>query len=327
MDFAWTEEERVLYEQTRKFAAGPLQRELGDANGFDVEQRYRRAWRLCANQGVLAASVPRESGGLGLGALATARLFEAMGAGCAEQGFVFSVAAHLFACVMPVVESGSAEVKKRFLPGLIDGTRIAGNAISESSAGSDVHALDTEAVRSDDGFYRVTGEKNYVTNGPVADVYLVYGKTNPAAGFLGISAFLIERETAGVTAGAAFDKIGLQHAHTGSVYFDGCRVPSDQLVGGEGEGAAVFRRSMHWERTCLFASYVGAMERGVNQCVEYARSRKQFGKAIGSFQAVSHRISEMKLRLEAARLLLYRACWLMDHGGGTLRRRKQSPLP
>jgi alkylation response protein AidB-like acyl-CoA dehydrogenase len=160
----------------------------------------------------------------------------------------------------------------------------------------------------------LNGTKTYVTNGPVADVIVAYAVTNPKHGYLGISAFAVESTTPGVIRGQPFQKMGLHGATIGQIYFQDCRVPAASLLGKEGGGAAVFNGSMRWERACLFALYLGAMEDELAATIDHARSRKQGGKSIAKYQAVSHRIVEMKLRLEAARLLLYRACWSSDSG-------------
>jgi alkylation response protein AidB-like acyl-CoA dehydrogenase len=185
--------------------------------------------------------------------------------------------------------------------------------MTEAEAGSDIQRLATRATR-DGETYVLDGVKAYVTNGPVADVYLIYATTNPAHGYLGLSAFLVARDTPGLRIGKPLAKVGLESSPTGSLYLDECRIPVESRLGDEGAGTKIFQRAMAWERACLFGIYVGAMQRELALCVEHASSRRQFGKAIGKFQAVSHRIADMQLRLEAARLLLYRACWLHDEG-------------
>ena len=206
---------------------------------------------------------------------------------------------------------GSAHLKSSVLPQLASGEYLGANAISETDAGSDVFALKTRAVR-DGADYVVTGVKNYVTNGPIADIFLVYAFTEPSHGYLGVSAFAIPRQSPGLVVGGRFEKVGLRSAPMSSIYLENCRVPASHLVGEEGQGALIFKASMLWERACLFAAYLGMMDRQLEETIAFAKARRQFGKPIGQYQAVSHRISEMKLRLESARLLLHRACWLKD---------------
>jgi len=308
MDFGWTPEQDDLYQRAVAFARERLNCPVGQEGAFPLER-----WRAAGEFGLLGLPVPPTYGGLGLDALTTARVTEAFGYGCEDTGFVFSALAHLFACVMPLLEHGTEEQRQAFLPRLCSGEAVGANAISEPEAGSDVLALKTRAVRDGDD-YVLTGTKSYVSNGPIADVLLVYGVTNPAHGFLGLSAFLVEKGTPGLTVGPPFEKMGLDTSPIAPVYLEECRVPARQRLGAEGRGAAIFRGSMQWERACLFAAYVGVMQRQLERTVDFARQRRQFGKPIGKNQAVSHRVVDMKLRLESARLMLYRACWLMARG-------------
>jgi alkylation response protein AidB-like acyl-CoA dehydrogenase len=283
-------------------------KEQEQTHSFDIEQ-----WRLCGKQGLFSMCVPEFYGGMGFDALTTARLIEALGRGCEDSGLVFSVAAHLFACVMPIVDHGTKELKEKMLPRLCSGEWVGANAITESEAGSDVFALKTRAVREGDT-YILKGTKEYVTNGPIADTIIVYATINPAYGYLGVTAFVVEKETPGLTVGKPYGKMGLTSSPISSLYLGDCRIPENHRLGAEGQGGQVFKSSMRWERTCLFALYLGMMERQLEKTIAYARERRQFGKAISKNQAISHRIADMKLRLEAARMLLYRACWLVDHG-------------
>jgi alkylation response protein AidB-like acyl-CoA dehydrogenase len=307
MDFSWSGEDQELYERALLFSRENL-RATAKNSGFS-----RALFRRAGDFGFLGLSVANKHGGLGLGALRTSRLVEALGNGCDDMGLVFCVCAHLFACVMPIADNGTEAQLDRWLPRLVRGDWVGANAITESEAGSDVFALRTRATPTENGF-RLDGVKSYVTNGPAADLFLVYASTKPAHGYMGVSAFVVERETPGLTIGQPFEKMGLHSAPMCPIYMEGCEVPRSALLGAEGKGAAVFNGSMAWERACLFAAYVGSMERQLEQTVTYAKSRKQFGKAIAKYQAVAHRITGMSQRLEAARLLLYRACWLKDQG-------------
>ncbi len=309
MDFGWSAAEEELHDKALAFCRDHLSKRPRGVGG----NLPREAWDACGGFGLLGLSVPSEYGGSGLGALATAHVLEAFGRATEDTGLLFAASAHLFACAMPIVESGSEALKSRYLPGLASGAKVGANAITESEAGSDVFALQTNAVREGSS-YRLNGAKSYVTNSPAADVFLVYAVTNRAHGYMGISAFVVPRETKGLVVGQPFHKMGLESAPIAPVYFEDCVVGEDALLGAEGQGALLFTRSMGWERACLFALYLGVMDRHLELAVEHARSRKQGKKAIGKNQAVSHRIADMKLRLDAARLLLYRACWAHDTG-------------
>lgn len=277
----------------------------------------RAQWKACADFGILGLPVPRDQGGLGLGALGTAVVLEELGRGADDLGFCFAMAAHMFACVCPVMDHGSDEQRRRYLPGLIDGSVIGANAITEAGAGTDAYALKTAAVRTATG-YALTGTKSYVTNGPWADLFVVYGTVNPKHGFMGVSGFLIPRGTPGLTVGKGFEKMGLDGSSIGQLYLDGCEVTEAQRLGAEGGGAAIFTRSMLWERGCLFALYVGSTQALLDRTVAWAKERKQYKQSIGKFQAISHALADVKVRLEAARLLLYRACWAFDRGDDAL---------
>ena len=314
MDFSWTREEADLYEAALDFARSL--RAAGDEPG-DAKRRGHpfatTRWERCAEFGLTGLSVPTELGGLGLPALTTARVVEAFGRGIDDSGLLFSASAHLFAVTMPIVLHAATELRDEVVPKLASGEWIGANAITEPGAGSDTSELATRAVREGDG-YRITGEKSYVTNGPVADAYLVYATTSPRAGYLGQSAFCVSRDTPGLTVSGPIEKTGLTGSPLASIHLDGCYVPARCRLGREGQGARIFAHSMAWERACLFGAFVGAMERSLDRCVDYACTREQRGRPLIGHQAVSHRIAEMKRRLEGARLLLYRACWTHDRG-------------
>jgi L-prolyl-PCP dehydrogenase len=306
MDFSWSQEQDERYAQVLAEVQHTLPTR---SNPFWT----RAQWQQCGEMHLSGLCVPEHYGGGGYDALTTARMIEAFGRGCEDLGLVFSLAAHLFACAMPIAEHAEEALKSRFLPGLCDGTLIGANAITEAEAGSDIFALKTRATRDGD-VYILNGQKSYVSNGPVADLFVTYAVTNPVHGYLGITGFLVERDTPGLVIGEPFHKIGLTSTPACQVSFESCRVPAAHRLGREGQGAEVFTRSMQWERACLFAAYVGQMERQLEQTIAYAKERRQFGKALGKHQAVAHRLAAMKLRLESARLLLYRACWSFAQG-------------
>ncbi|MEV7414861.1 acyl-CoA dehydrogenase family protein [Streptomyces sp. NPDC089919] len=313
MEFSWTAGQQARYEDVLAATRDAFPRPDG-AGAAEPGFFRREDWLKLGEIGMLGASLPTAYGGQGLGALDTARVVEAVGRGCTDTGLVFGAAAHTFACAMPLLGFGSEPVKKRLLPELAAGTLIAANAMTEPDAGSDSSRLSVVARPVDGGFV-LDGTKSFVTNGPMADVYVAYATVNPKMGFLGVTGVVVERGTPGLLVGEPFEKMGMASAPAGRITFQDCFVPQENVLGGAGQGAAIFQYSMGWERACLFALYVGLLDRLVEQCVAHARERRQFGRRIAEFQAVSHRIVDMKLRLESARLLLYRACWEMDRGG------------
>ena len=273
----------------------------------------RQVWNEAAAFGLAGLPIPEDLGGSGLDAVDTALVIEALGAACEDGGLVFSLCAHMFASAVPIWRSRSQPHLDRYLPDIAAGTLICANGTSEAGAGSDVHAMSTSARRVG-AEYVIDGTKQFITNAPVADLFLIYAVTNPGRGFFGISAFLLPKDTKGLRVTAAQSRSGLRSSPWGTVYLEDCVVPESARVGAEGAGAMLFNESMIWERGCLFAYYVGAMARSLDRCIDHARSRSQFGHAIGSYQSVSNRIVDMKLRLETSRLLLYRAVDLHRQG-------------
>ena len=307
MDFSWTPEQEEMFSAARG-AARTKTRAYGadSANELDGD-----GWRACGELGLLGLCLPREYGGLGLDFVATARMIEGFGEGCRGLGLLFSACSHLLAGSLPIAKSGSDELKRRLLPRLASGDWIGANAITESEAGSDVLALESRAERQGSA-YRLNGSKIYVTNGPVADLAIVYATTNPGAGHLSISAFAVELDAPGVVVEPAYDVRGLRGAPIGALRFEDVDVPTASRLGAEGQGALVFEAAMQCERACLFAAYLGAMQRQLDEVIEFAATRRQFGRPIGKNQSIAHRIVDMKLRLEGARHLVYRACWAID---------------
>jgi L-prolyl-[peptidyl-carrier protein] dehydrogenase len=277
----------------------------------DGDRPHEYKWREAADIGLTGLCIPEEFGGKGLGAFDTALCLEAFGRGCADTGFVFGVCAHLLAGAVPIHQFGTPRLRSDLLPGLTSGDLVAANAMTEDDAGSDTSRLAVTARFAEDS-YIVDGDKSFVSNGPIADVLVTYATTAPEGGFLGLSAFAVPSGLAGIFLGEPFDKMGLNGCLAGRVQFRDCRVPQEFRLGEEGQGSSIFAHSMTWERACLFAAYIGMMDDQLERCVSHARERRQFNRPIAGFQSVSHRIATMKQRLEASRLLLYRACWLID---------------
>lgn len=246
--------------------------------------------------------------GLGGPLLDTALALDAFSESCQDVGLAFAIGAHLLAVVRPVVEFGSPLADK-----LRSGTWLGANAITEDDAGSDVYSLTTRARRDGD-WYVLNGVKSFVTNAPIADVFLVYARTQETLGYLGLSAFLVERDTPGLQVGTPLDKLGLSSTPAAPVRLEDCRVPVGCRVGQEGQGGPMFDYSMQCERAALGAVWTGDMARRLRQAVKHAWGRRQFGQPIGDNQAVSHRLADLQLRLTTARMHWQRACWRIDRG-------------
>jgi len=311
MDFAFSEEQQLLRDNIVRFAREVLNEGVA---GRDREQTFsRELWRRCGEIGIQGLPVPEEYGGSGCDPLTCAIGLEALGYGCKDGGLVFSLCAHLLSCVVPLWQHGSEDQKRRYLPGLCDGTLVGVHAMTEPGSGSDAFALRTRAEADGSGF-RINGTKTFISNGPVADLVIVFAATDPKKGYHGgVTAFLVESGARGFSAGAKFEKMGLRTSPIGELVFTDLYVSAEAILAGVGGGSSVFTAAMDWERICLFASHVGAMERLLETSIAYARTRSQFGQLIGKFQAISHRIADMKVHLEAARLLTYRAAWRLEH--------------
>lgn len=307
--FGFTEEQLLFRDTVLEFA----RRDLAAASSDPEAHFSHEQWRECAAFGIQGLPVPEEYGGSGASPSTIALALEALGYGCRSNGLLFSLNAQMWACEEPIARFGSETQKRRYLPGLCDGSIIAAHAMSEPGSGSDAFALAATAETLSSGF-SLTGSKTFVTNGSLADVFVLFARTRPQPGFAGVSAFLVERDTPGLVVGNPIPKMGLDASPMCEVFLDGCRLSGSQLLGREGGGMAVFTASMRLERSFILACAVGAMQHQFEASLEYARSRRQYGQPIGSFQAVSHQLVEMKLRVETARLMLYRLAWLLDAG-------------
>ena len=310
MDFSYSPEQDTLRREIIKFSRERLN---DGVIARDRQQDFPRdLWLACGEMGLQGLPVPEALGGTGLDPLTATIALEAFGYGCTDNGLVFSVCAHLLSCVVPLWRFGSAEQQARYLPRLCNGTLIGIHAMTEPGSGSDSFALKTRAERDGDG-WRITGSKTFISNAPVADVIIVFALTDAAKGYHGgVTAFLMERDAPGLTVSRKIEKMGLRTSPFGELAFDGVRVSEAAIVGTLGGGSAIFSHAMDWERILLFAAHVGQMERLLERGVAYARTRQQGGKAISKYQAVSHKLADLKVSLEAARLLLYRSATRLD---------------
>jgi alkylation response protein AidB-like acyl-CoA dehydrogenase len=311
MDAELTDQQLQLQKSAIEFARARLGRDMIDRDRNEVFDR--EGWKRCAEFGVIGSPVPREYGGLGLGLTDLLATMEGLGYGSTDAGLLFSINAHLWAVVIPILTYGSDEQKRRYLPKLTSGEWIGANAASEPDAGSDVFSLRTVAERRSD-VYVLNGTKMFVSNAPVADVFVAYATIDPSLGPRGVTGFIVDRDVPGLAVTKPMDKMGLRTSPMAEVVFESCEVPVQNRLGREGRGVGVFDCSMEWERGCILATCLGTMRRQLETCIEHAQNRKQFGQAIGKFQSVANRIVDMKVRLEACRPLVYRIGRLKDAG-------------
>jgi hypothetical protein len=309
MNFDLTPEQQSLQNAAIEFARRELNSNMIER---DAQQVFlHEGWKKCASFGVQGMPIPKEYGGQDADPITTIAMMEGLGYGGLDQGLLFSINAHMWATSIPLFKYGTTEQKKKYLPGLCDGSLIGANGASEPTAGSDVFSMQTR-VRKDGSDYVLNGRKIFVTNAPVADLFTLYATLDPQLGAAGICAFIVEKNTEGLSVGTKKDKMGLRTALMAEVAVENCRLPGRTLLGREGRGAQVFSCSMGWERACILATCLGTMRRQLERCIEHARRRKQFGQPIGKFQSVANRIVDMKLRYETARLLIYKVGWLMQ---------------
>ena len=311
MDFAWSDEQNELFDAVTRFAQGQFSQSIIENDRKDVFDH--EGWKECGKFGIQGLPAPTEYGGLGLDPLTTVGALERLGYVSPDNGLIFSINAHLWTVVMPLVTAGSEEQKRKYLPPLCKGSLIGANAMSEPNSGSDAFSLSTTATIKDSK-YILNGSKTFVTNAPIADLFAVYATIDKSKGAHGVSAFLVERNTPGLVIGRKLEKMGLRTSPMAEVFFENCEVPAENLLGTAGGGSFLFSRSMTWERGCILASAVGSMQRVLEKCIRYANERKQFGQSIGKFQHVAGKIVDMKLRVETARLLLYHAAALRSKG-------------
>ncbi|WP_017615296.1 acyl-CoA dehydrogenase family protein [Nocardiopsis salina] len=264
-------------------------------------------WRLICASGLISLPFPQRWGGLGQSLTTTMYALEGLGEHCRDSGLNFSVTTTMASTGIPLEHFGTESQKKKYLPRVCSGEMIGAHAITEPGNGSDALGMATRADRDGDHFV-LNGSKAFVSNGPVADVFVVYARTRPDGGALGVTAFLVDRATPGLSVGEPTEKMGLRSSPLGELFLDDCRVPAHQVLGRVGGGFLVLDFVMKREILLSFVVNTGEMSHRLARCVDYARSRKAFGCPIGSYQSVSNKIVDMKIRLETSRK------WLFDTG-------------
>lgn len=316
MQSNFTDEQRELRRSIIDFARRELNEGVVDRDRSGEFPRL--LWDKCARMSIMALPFPEPLGGCGYDFTTTVSVFHALGYACKDAGLVHALVTQVI-CGIQILVFGSEEQKARLLPDLASGKLIYAQAITEPGSGSDAFAMHTTAVKEVNG-YLLNGSKTMISNGPVCDRALVFAVTDPAKKALGgVSCLLVSREDPGFSTGKAMEKMGLRTLTNGELFFSDCRVPASALLGREGQGAILFNEAMEWERTLLPACLLGELERVLEECVRYARERTAFGQHIGDFQAVSHKISAMKMNAELGKLALYNAASLKD-------RRKRATL-
>ncbi len=309
MDFELSEEQALLRKTVREFAESelaPHSREWDEKQGFP-----REVFGRLGGLGVAGCCWPEEYGGSGLSTLDWAITMEELAR--ADAGVALSLAAHHSLCSAHVHLAGSEEQKRRFLPPLARGEKVGCWGLTEPGSGSDAGGMRTTAVR-DGRHWVLNGSKNFITNGGIADTAVVMAVTDRAAGKKGISAIVVERGTPGFRSGKKEDKLGVRSSDTSELAFEDCRVPEENLLGRSGMGFVDTLRILDKGRVGIAAFSVGIAQAALEASMRYALERKQFGHAIADFQAIQFKIAEMATKIEAARLLTWRAASMADAG-------------
>src|ERR1700742_958540 len=311
-DFGLGEDAEQLRETVRGFAQdeiAPRAEEIDRTNTFP-----RDLWPRMGALGLHGITVEEEFGGSGLGYLEHCVAMEEVSRASAAVGL--SYGAHSNLCVNQLRRNGTAEQKRRYLPKLISGEHVGALAMSEPGAGSDVVSMQLKAIRRGDS-YVLDGRKMWITNGPEADVLVVYAKTAPEAGSRGISAFIIEKGFKGFTPAQKLDKLGMRGSSTSELVFDGCEVPAANLLGTENAGVNVLMRGLDYERVVLSGGPLGIMAAALDVAVPYVRERKQFGQPIGTFELIQGKLADMYASLNACRSYTYLVASACDRGDYT----------
>jgi alkylation response protein AidB-like acyl-CoA dehydrogenase len=323
MDFGWTQDEAALADVAATFGRDVLN------VGFEERDRAgefgRELWRKCADFGVLGLPLPEEYGGTALELPAVVLTLEALGYGCRDNGLLFALGAQLWSVEMPILIFGNEEQRVRYLPSLAQGDLFGAHAVTEPGAGSDAHSLRTKATRRGSE-YVLNGSKAFITSAPSSDVFLVLATLDPSQGSRALAAFLVDRDSEGLTIGPPYEKIGLHTAPMAEVAFADCGVPDTAMLGRPGAGATVFATAMEWERSFILAPALGAMKRQIEECIRYARSRTQFGRPIGKNESLASKLVDMQMRLELSQLLTYRTAWMKQVGRRLTREPSQIKL-
>ena len=312
MNFDFTEEQLEFKKSAIQFAQKTLNENVIERDRHGTFSR--ELWKKCADFGIQGSAFPEQYGGLNTDIFSTMLLMEGLGYGCKDSGLIFAINGQMWTVQMPIMRFGTDAQKDKYLPRLCSGDLIGANGVTEPNSGSDAFSMATTAKRDGD-HYVLNGAKTFCTAAPVADVFMVFATVDKRKGFMGVTAFIVEKNFPGFRVGKDIEKMGLRTAPMAELILQDCRVPAENRLGREGNGAAIFEDTVEWERGCIMASLLGGMERQLEECIRYSRDRKQFGKSIGKNQSIANKIVDMKMRMETARLLLYKVAWAKQSCG------------
>lgn len=264
-------------------------------------------WQLIRESGVLRLPFPKEYGGLDQDLCTTMGVLEELGYSCEDGGLNLATTSHIVSVGVPLLRFGTTRQKAKFLPQVCDGARLCAHAITESTGGSDAFNMGTVAEKRSDSFI-LNGSKTFITNASTADLFAIYALTDKSRGALGgATVFIVERGTPGFRVGEPIPKMGLKTVPLCELIFEDCEVPAENVVGEVGLGFPILDYVMKWEITCGYITSVGEMQRRLEKCIKFAKTRKQYGQPIGKYQSISNKIVDMKMDVVIARECLYRA--------------------
>jgi len=311
-DFALGEDVDALRDTVARFSdeqIAPRADEIDRSNAFP-----RDLWPRLGELGVLGVTVGEEYGGAGLGYLAHCVAMEEISRGSAAVGL--SYGAHSNLCVNQIHRNGTPEQKRKYLPKLVSGEHVGALAMSEPNSGSDVVSMRTRADKKGDR-YILNGTKMWITNGPVAETFVVYAKTDPTAGSRGMTAFIVEKSFKGFSQAQKLDKLGMRGSDTSELVFEDCEVPAENVLGAVGNGVNVLMSGLDYERVVLAAGPLGIMQACMDVVIPYVHDRKQFGQPIGRFQLIQAKLADMYVTMNASKSYVYAVARACDDGRTT----------
>ena len=313
LNFGFNQDLNQLKDTINKFAQNeiaPLAKNVDENNEFP-----NFLWEKFGELGLLGITADEDYGGTGLNYLSHCIVMEEISRASASVGLSYGAFSNL--CVNQINRNGNHEQKNKYLPELCTGKKIGALAMSEPNSGSDVVSMSLHAEKQGNKTYLLNGTKMWITNGPDADVLIIYAKTEPSSGSKGITTFIVEKDMVGFSVGKKIDKLGMRGSNTSELIFDNCEVPEDNILGNPGDGASILMSGLDFERVVLAAGPLGIMASALDTVIPYTQERKQFGKSIGQFQLIQGKIADMYTTLNACRSYVYAVASACDRGETT----------